>query len=228
MRSLIALVLLPLAAFSQQGAGSARIHSSSDRVSFGESCVLTWNSLSDEAYIFGVGSVSGSGSIQVNPKESSDYVLITDARGHIEYATAHVEVSGIRGAMQFPDPDDFRDGFRGKIRMEYLDFLNKVTSTLQNQLTFRVRGSHLPSDPNFLVYTNWMVQPELSFPDDKGIRRREVSYAVFVNEPQNRIVSFDIRALVQYQRNGESMWRPEQDQAIIQSAEKRLASDLEK
>jgi hypothetical protein len=79
-----------------------------------------------------------------------------------------------------------------------------------------------------LIYTNWVVQQKLTLPTDKGIRRRQVAYGVHVNEPTNGVVAFDIRALVQYQRMGESEWRDDKDPQVNRMAEQMLQESITK
>jgi hypothetical protein len=216
--TLIALAVLPSAA--------STFHSSENRVNYGESCTLTWTSAANEAYIVGVGKVEGSGSVQVAPAVPTDYVLVVNTGRGIEYTTLHIDVMGLKGNEDYPDQDKFQPGLRDVKKASYADFLSVVTTTLQNTLAYHVRGAYLPPDHFILIYTNWIVQQKLTLPTDKGIRRRQVAYAVHVNEPVKGVIAFDVRALVQYQRMGESTWRDDQDPQVNRMAEQILQEIL--
>ena len=220
------LTLLLALTFSNVSASTFR--SSQSTINYGESCTLTWSSTASEAYMSGVGRVPGKGSIKVAPEAPTDYILVTNTGKHIEYITLHIDVTGLKGLEQYPDPDDFHPGMREEKKTSYVEFLTKVTTTLQKSFAYHVRGLHMPTDRFFLMYTNWAVQQKMILPTDKGIRRRQVAYAVQVNEPKNGVVTFDVRALVQYQRMGESAWRTEEDSTINRIAEQNLEGSLEK
>src|ERR1700743_2447923 len=88
-QSLMFALITRLLTLSFVLAGSANaassFHASQSRINYGESCTLTWSSTADEAYIVGVGKVEGTGSVQVAPAVSTDYVLVVNGTGRIEY-----------------------------------------------------------------------------------------------------------------------------------------------
>jgi hypothetical protein len=229
MNTLIARLVSPMLVLSVSASVAPTFHSSQSKINYGESCTLTWSSAANEAYIVGVGKVEGSGSVQVAPAVPTDYVLVVNTGRRIEYTTLHIDVAGLKGNEEYPDQDKFQPGLREERKASYSDFLNKVTTTLQNNpFAYHVRGSYLPPDRFILIYTNWVVQQKLILPTDKGVRQRQVAYAVHVNEPTNGTVAFDVRALVQYQRMGESEWRDDKDPEVNRMAEHLLQESLSK
>jgi hypothetical protein len=228
MHVLIARLFAPLLVLAVSPSATITFNSSRGNIDYGESCTLTWSSAANEAYILGVGKVEGSGSVQVAPSLPTDYILVVNTGMRIEYTKLHIEVAGLKGNEQYPDQDKFRAGLREETKAPYPDFLNVVTKTLQNKFPYHVRGSYLPPDRFILIYTNWAVQQRLMLATDKGIRQRQVAYAVQVNEPTNGVIAFDIRALVQYQRMGESEWRDDKDPQVNRQAEQILHESLEK
>jgi hypothetical protein len=228
MRPLHTRLLAPLLVVAVSHAATSTLHSSQSTINYGESCTLTWTSAANEAYIIGVGKVEGSGSVQVAPGAPTDYVLVVNTGRRIEYTKLHIDVEGLKGNELYPDEDNFQPGLRDEIKTSYPEFLNTVTTTLQEKFPYHVRGSYLPPDHFILIYTNWAVDRKLMLPTDKGIRQRQVAYAVHVNEPSNGIIAFDVRALVQYQRMGESEWRDDKDPQVNRMAEQILRERLTK
>jgi len=228
MRALLTGLSAPLLALAVQASASTAFHSSQNKINYGDSCTLTWSSVASDAYIVGVGRVEGSGSVQVAPGASTDYILVVNSGKRIEYAKLHIDVMGLKGDESYPDQDKFHPGLRDQKKVTYSEFLDTVMKTLQTKFPYHVRGAYLPPDHFMLVYTNWVVQQKLMLPTDKGIRRRQVAYAVHVNEPTNGVVAFDVRALVQYQRMGESEWRDDKDPQVNRMAEQMLQESLSK
>jgi hypothetical protein len=146
----------------------------------------------------------------------------------IEYTKLHIDVEGLKGNEEYPDQDKFQPGLRDERKASYPVFLDTVAKTLQDRFLYHVRGAYLPPDRFILIYTNWVVQQRLMLPTDKGIRRRQVAYAVHINEPTNGVIAFDIRVLVQYQRMGESEWRDDKDPQVNRMAEQILQESLAK
>jgi hypothetical protein len=228
MHALLSRLLTPLIALAVTASAASTFHSSQSRINYGESCTLTWTSAADEAYIVGVGKVEGSGSVQVAPGVPTDYLLVVNNGKRIEYTKLHIDVVGLKGNEIYPDQDKFQAGLREETKASYLGFIDTVTKTLQDKFPYHVRGSYLPPDRFILIYTTWAVQQKLMLPTDKGIRQRQVAYAVHVNEPTNGVIAFDIRALVQYQRMGESEWRDDKDPQVNRMAEQILQESLSK
>ena len=228
MHTLLGRLLTLLLLLTVSASGASTFHSSQSKISFGDSCTLTWSTVANEAYIVGVGKVEGSGSVQVAPGAPTDFVLVVNTGGRIEYTKLHIDVEGLKGNEEYPDQDKFQSGLRDERKAPYLGFLDTVTKTLQGKFPYHVRGSYLPPDHFILIYTNWAVQPKLMLSTDKGIRQRKVAYAVHVNEGTSDITSFDIRALVQYQRMGESGWRDDKDPQVNRMAEEMLQASLAK
>jgi hypothetical protein len=222
------LLTLPLVLTISASAATS-FRSSQLQISYGDSCTLTWSSAGSEAYIIGVGKVKGSGSVQVAPSQSTDYVLIISSGVRMEYTKLHISVTGLKGNEEYPDQGKFQTGLRDQSKAKYPDFLDRVTRALQSSpFEYHVRGSWLPPDRFILIYTNWVVQHKLMLPTDKGIRQRQVAYAVNVNEPITGIITFDIRTLVQYQRLGESQWRDDKDPDVNRLAEQMLKAEITK
>lgn len=228
MHSLASRISSPLLLLVVSIGATPTFHSSQTTINYGDSCTLSWTSSAQDAYILGVGKVAGNGSIQVAPEGSTDYILVTHSDKNIEYTTIHINVAGLKGNELYPDPDDFHPGLREQKKADYTGFLDEVSKTLQDTFAYHVRGLHMPNDRFFLFYTNWVVKPTLILPTDRGIRHRQAAYAVQVNEPINGVLTFDVRTLVQYQRMGESEWRPDQDPTINRMAEKLLEDSLAK
>jgi hypothetical protein len=228
MNVLIARLFAPLLVLAVSANAASTFHSSQSRINYGESCTLTWTSAASEAYIVGVGKVDGSGSVQVAPGVPTDYVLVVNTGSRIEYTKLHIQVEDLKGNEEYPDQEKFQVGLREETKASYLGLIDTVTKTLQNKFPYSVRGSWLPPDTFILIYTNWAVQQKLMLPTDKGIRQRQVAYAVHINEPTNGVVAFDIRALVKYQRMGESEWRDDKDPAVNRMAEQILQEGLPK
>ena len=222
MHTLLGRLLTLLLLLTVSASGASTFHSSQSRISFGDSCTLTWSTAASEAYIVGVGKVEGSGSVQVAPGVPTDFVLVVNTGGRIEYTKLHIDVDGLKGNEEYPDQDKFQPGLRDERKAPYLGFLDTVFKTLQGKFPYHVRGSYLPPDHFILIYTNWAVQPKLMLSTDKGIRQRKVAYAVHVNEGTSDVTAFDIRALVQYQRMGESEWRDDKDPQVNRMAEEML------
>jgi hypothetical protein len=196
----------------------------------GDSSRITWKSDGDSAFLIGIGKVPLSGSTSLQPKASTDYVLVVARNGVFSYANVSVKVNGEKGAATFPDPDEFNA--EGNITSDessksYLDFLDIVFKTLQDKMAFSVRGEHLPRATFFDFYTNRQIKPELVRSSDRGIRQRRVAYWFRAYEPpHDRPVSFEIRTSVEYQRLGESEWRMEQDPQLKKYAAQLLKSTI--
>jgi hypothetical protein len=126
----ITAFLTILAAVTLLAANDISLFSDHSAVEYGYSCTLTWSSPGADAYLFGVGRVAGSGSVQVRPEESMDYSLIVQDGHSVRFATTHVDLLGKKGGLStFPDPDDFRQGLKSfKKSANYLDFVQQVAS----------------------------------------------------------------------------------------------------
>jgi len=199
-----------------------------DIINLGAALTLSWNSSGGAAYIEGLGLVPPNGSRQLSPKESQTFTLVSEGPTGIRYASVRIKVNGERGDSVFPDPDDFPPGVSDHRRsIQYTDFLNLVTSILQDALKFRVRGQHLPNQSFYVFFTDRQPRPDLIRPTDRGIRSRRVAYWVRAEEPRSpKDVPFEVKAIVEYQRLAESKWRPETDQQLITELEGRLKQQL--
>jgi hypothetical protein len=208
--------------------GQTTIAANPESIEAGASVTLTWSSDATTAFLDGIGAVPPSGSTTVSPRASSTYTLVTQGVKGIHYASVRVEVTGERGVSAFPDPDDFPRGVsdrRNAIR--YTDFLDVTFRTLQDGLKFRVRGDHLPRQNFYVFFTDREPRPEFIRPSDRGIRSRRVAYLVRVEEPRSdQAVSFEVKAIVEYQRAAEAKWRPETDQQIVSEIASRLKEQL--
>jgi hypothetical protein len=199
-----------------------------ESIEAGASVTLTWSSDATTAFLDGIGAVPPSGSTTVSPSESSTYTLVTQSVKGIHYASVRVEVTGERGVWLFPDPDDFSRGVSGRRNaIPYTDFLDVTFKTLQDGLKFRVRGDHLPRQNFYVFFTDRESRPEFIRPSDRGIRSRRVAYLVRIEEPRSgQAVSFEVRAIVEYQRAAEAKWWPETDQQVVSDVTRRLKEQL--
>lgn len=210
--------------------GAPRSAITANRVSIdpGQAVTLSWHSDSPEAFILGIGKVAGSGRATVKPLQSMNYILVSETNGSFEFAQIRVAVRGGRGSSDFPDPDDFPSGLNGgPEKLPYATFLDFVLRTLQNDFHYRVRGNYLPRQPYFDIYTDRQIAPDLKSPDDKGIRERRVAYLVRVQKGDNNSVTFQVRAVVEYRRFGETEWRHENDAELCTAAAVKLEKALE-
>ncbi len=220
-------ILLLTVAWAQD---DARITAKPDAVEPGESATLTWTTTGQSAFLSGVGKVAVKGSASVSPRTSTEYTLVSEGPAGIKYASVKVRVIGERGDIVFPDPSDFPKGVEGDRKsLGYPEFLDLVQATLQDKLKFRVRSEHGPRDNFYFFFTERAPRPDLLRSSDRGIRSRRITYAVRVDEPRakSRNTHFEVKALVEYQRLGESMWRPETNQQIVNDAMGELKSSLE-
>src|SRR5205823_2030167 len=129
------------------------------------------------------GKVKPSGEQVVSPLVPTTYVLVVERGTSIRTAALTVDVTGPRGVSDFPEIGDFNatpivDQRRGT---RFTDFLDVVHKTLQDQMSFRVRGDFLPKRPYVTLYTNKSPRSELIRPTDRGIRYRRLAYSVQVN-----------------------------------------------
>lgn len=210
--------------------GDARAEISADRTSIdrGQAVTLSWHTRSTEAFLLGVGKVQGSGRTTVKPLESTDYILVFETNGAVEFNHTRIEVRGERGQSDFPDPDDFPSGLNvGPEKLPYASSLDFVLRTLQNGFHYRVRGSYLPGQPYFDMYTDHQVAPDLKSPDDRGIKERRVAYLVRIQKADNNSVTFQIRTVVEYRRLGEAEWRHEDNTQLSTAAAVKLEKALE-
>jgi hypothetical protein len=197
-------------------------------VELGEQVTLDWKSPGTQAFLDGVGPVSPSGSLTITPRASMTYTLVSEGRTGISYASVRVHVTGERGESVFPDPDDFPPGVSDhRAPILYTDFLTLVFKTLQDGMKFRVRGEHLPSERFYVLFTERQAQADLLRRSDRGIRSRRVAYWVKVEEPRtSQDVSFQVRAIVEFQRAAEAKWNTETDQQLVTEVETRLKEQL--
>jgi hypothetical protein len=66
-------------------------------IEIGDSCTLSWTSSSSLAFLSGVGTVPGSGSLRVRPDSTTTFVLLTRAGSHVAYSSVKVAVTGTKG-----------------------------------------------------------------------------------------------------------------------------------
>lgn len=199
-----------------------------DAVDLSTPFTLSWSSSGQTAFIDGVGSVPPSGSRKLTPQATTTYTLVAEGPSGIQYASTTIRVNGERGDSVFPDPDDFPRGVSDRRpSIAYTDFLDVAFRTLQDSLKFRVRGEHLPNQNFYVFFTDLQVQPDLLRASDKGIRSRRVAYWVRVEQPRaTQQVSFEVKAIVEYQRLAEARWRPETDEQFITDIASRLRQRL--
>jgi hypothetical protein len=205
---------------------------SADRqaVHVGDSVTLTWRSSADSAFISGIGKVTPSGTKTLVPEGSVDFVLITQTAQSIQSAAIHVTVQGEKGDPGFPDPDEFQRGANGShSSTKYPDFLDLAFTTLQDQLRFRVKGDFLPHRSFQTLYTDRQTRQELLKDNPPGIRQRRIAYAVEIEQPApNGAIAFRVKTLVEYQRIGESRWRPESNIQVGLTAAQDVMQRLER
>lgn len=225
-----AFLLILACALLTSAQSSVKLTVDHSTIELGDSSRITWKSDGDSAFLIGVGKVPLSGSTSLQPRVSTDYVLVVARHGVFSYANVSVRVDGEKGLPTFPDPDEFSEDGRitgDEASRSYPDFLDIVFKTLQDKMAFSVRGDHLPRDRFFVFFTNRQIKPELIRPTDRGIRQRRVAYWMQVHEPpKDGPVSFEIRTSVEYQRFGESEWRMEQDPQLRQYAAQLLRSTI--
>ena len=201
---------------------------SGDKIEAGQSTTLSWVAQGDAAFLTGIGKVKPSGEQVVRPLVPTTYVLVVESGNIIRTAALTVDVTGPRGASDFPEINDFNtapivDQRRGS---KFTDFLDVVHKTLQDQMSFSVRGDFLPRRPYVTLYTNKSPRSELIRPTDRGIRYRRVSYSVQVNERINGLIPYEIRTILEYQRTAETEWHIERDDTIIRAAAEALRTTL--
>jgi hypothetical protein len=209
-------VILALAALTPATA-QVTISAKPDTVEPGGAITLVWKSPGPAAYIDGIGLVPPSGSKTISPRASGIYTLISEGPIGIQYSSVRVQMMGERGDPVFPDPDDFPPGVADRrTSMAYTDFLNLTFKTLQDEMSHRIRGQHLPDQSFYVFFTDRRERPDLLRPSDRGIRSRRVAYWVRIEEPHShKDVPFEVKAIVEYQRLAESRWRPETDQQLV-------------
>ncbi len=198
------------------------------KIDAGQSTTLSWFAEGDAAFLTGVGKVRPSGEQVVSPLVPTQYVLVVESGDRIRSAALTIDVTGPRGAADFPDIGDFAsvpivDQRRGS---KFTDFLAVVQKTLQDQMSFLVRGDFLPRRPYVTLYTDKRVRPELIRPADRGIHYRRLAYAVQVNEPVNGLISYEIRTILEYQRTAETQWHIEKETTMIRGAVEALRTAL--
>ena len=199
-----------------------------DTIDLGGAITLAWSSPGNSAFIEGLGLVPSKGSRHLSPARSQTFTLVSEGPTGIRYASTRIKVNGERGDSIFPDPDDFPPGVSDHRRsIQYPDFLNLVTMTLQDALKFRVRGQHLPTETFYVFITDRQLRPSLIRPADRGIRSRRIAYWVRAEEPRSqKDVPFEVKAIVEYQRLAEAKWRPETDQQLVTELETQLKQQL--
>jgi hypothetical protein len=201
---------------------------SRDTIEVGQSTTLSWDAPGDSAFLVGVGKVRPSGEQIASPLVPTTYVLVVEAGDSVRTAALTIDVTGSRGASDFPDIGDFSsapivDKRRGS---KFTDFLDIIQRTLQDQMSFHVRGDFLPKRPYVTLYTDKKLRPELVRSTDRGIRHRRLAYAVQVNEPVNALISYEIRTILEYQRTAETQWHTERDDTILRAAAEALRTAL--
>jgi len=227
LRLLTLFVLTATSATAQQ---RPSIAADPDRVELGKSTRLTWTSPCDSAFLSGVGKVSGNGSIEVAPEQSTDYTIICDGPHGVEFSSTHVEFEGERGVSDLPDPFDFPKGQQAERRsIPYADFLDLTLKTLQDRMKFTVYSQHAPHDPFYIFFTNRERQPDMLYPSDRGIRARRVAYEVQIFDPGKnaKVINYEVRAVTEYQRLGEADWRAESNPQVINDAISQVRQKLE-
>ena len=132
------------------------LKSSRDKVEAGQSAALTWAAEGDAAFLTGVGKVPPSGSQVVTPLVPTKYVLVVQRGARISTAAVNIDVTGARGDSGFPDIDEFSSPavLVQRHSSNYAEFLAFVHQTLQDTMSFHVRGDYLPRRPSITLYTD--------------------------------------------------------------------------
>jgi hypothetical protein len=226
MRITQALVIV--AAFGVAAQEPPTLRAERNRIAIGESTTITWSSGGRPAFLIGIGKVPTSGTRNVSPIVQTTYVLLVENGATIDHASVTVDVTGARGDLDFPDVREFTtNAVTGQVQgVSYTDYLDAVHRTLQDKMGFYVRGDFLPRRPNVILFTNRRLRPDLVRQQDRGIRHRRIAFAVDVT-PIDKAVSFQIRALLDYQRTAENNWRAEPDLQMSRDAAESLRSTIE-
>src|SRR3954471_2567965 len=80
---------------------------SRDKIEAGQSATLSWAAQGDAAFLAGIGKVKPTGEQLVSPLVPTTYVLVVESGSTIRTAALTVDVTGPRGASDFPDISEF-------------------------------------------------------------------------------------------------------------------------
>ena len=211
----------------------------------GEAATLVWNLENrQDAYILGIGKVTGNGSIRVRPEQTINYTLLIGDTSITRSKSVSIRVkNGKRGDDTCaPDHSSFRyPKMFTAANTSTISFLSSLHRVLQDRLGFSVDEVQTPPmEPHFVFTTNCSVQSSLvfphdqqNFPEDNVIGLRRVAYQIEISESVNRKVpgqtpalNYTLRTFVQYKKQVERIWRDEQNVAAYNKAVEMLQNEI--
>lgn len=197
-----------------------------DSVQYGGVARLCWNSgLAQFVYIPGFGLVEPVACKDITPRSAGKYVLIASPRDGSPIALeTTVQVSGSRGLEPCAmEPELYNpvvsSHFRSPGFPAYAKRLEAIRLLLQDSLGFSVFPALLPSNRVAFV-TSCSQRAELVASEEPRIGARRISFLVEISVPENfpSIVTYTVRALIQYRRRAESTWRREDAETLYRKA----------
>ncbi|WP_156784992.1 hypothetical protein [Terriglobus roseus] len=216
------------------------------QVDAGSAATLRWNLKDGQAaYILGVGEIAGRGSIQVRPRQTTAYTLLVMSQTGITSKSVELEVkNAARGdddtcsprQSDYKYPKTFTSA-----DTSIISALGSIHRVLQDQMGLVVSEIQTPPlKPHFFFSTNCAIKGNLvfpgdaaTFPEDKHIGARRVSYQVEISESssarnpgQPPELGYRISTFIQYRRKIESTWRIEQNETAYERASEMLRGSL--
>jgi hypothetical protein len=210
----LSVIIAPTLAFG------ATLKASVNSIELGQQVVLSWESFGAPALISGVGQVTGAGSVIVRPEYSRDFILIAEEAGNVQWSSVHVQVRGTRGEdAGFPEVSEYREIqiHETSDAASFLVFISHVDQVLERN-GFLVDDVGRPDRSSWFVRTKFRTQPELLRSSDHGITLRQVSYGILISQDRPQHITYDLSALVRYQRLAEARFREEKEADVIQLA----------
>lgn len=185
------------------------------KVSSKEQVTLRWKGDGNGAFISGVGEVSDSGELIIQPADTVKYWLIVRDGERVKAINRTVEVEGGRGVgdivINFSDFPPARHKSYGGVRYE--SFLDAVERVLDEQWAMVPTWMRAPADKHFTAVTQSVSHSELIGPGEKGIWDRKVAFLVRIQDPASGadagVINFELSASIESRRRSEKIYSKE-------------------
>lgn len=202
-----------------------------DTVSVNEKTHISWYVTgADRIYITDIGEVQSADEMAITSSTSRNYILIAANKKSVVIKSVRLGIEGPRNVRDpLPDPSEYCNPKTYKFSTQrFIPFCERLHTILQDSLRFSVDWADKPNN-QIVVRTNSLIKKELLRDDDRGIRSRRISFYIIIYEPaaNSDTFTYTVKALIEYQRFAESMWRQQKENAFYNDEILKLRQILE-